>query len=73
MAKAPGYSLNIPMDLYEDLRNLASRQGMTVEVLLGNAIQWLYILADIEKRDGELFIKYPDEKQAVKIEMRSIK
>ena len=73
MAKAPGYSLTIPIDLYEDLRNLATRQNMTVEALLSNAIQWQYILADIEKKAGELFIKFPDENQPVRIEMRSQK
>ena len=73
MAKAPGYSLTIPIDLYEDLRNLAASQNMTVEALLSNAIQWQYILADIKKREGEIFIRFPDENQPVKIEMRSKK
>lgn len=72
MAKASGYSLTIPMDLYIDLRNLASRQGLTVEALLGNAIEWQYILASINEKDGELFIRYPG-KQLEKIELRSKK
>lgn len=57
------YSLNLPMDLYQQFEKIAVERQTTIVELIRNAIRLLLIFDGLYKEGGKIIVKLPDGKE----------